>query len=561
MSHSSRSASLVKRITSRCWPVLAPVIGVTLGAFVASVLSFGLFFPRRLVEAYGNGVIGCVVVCACHLGALAIPVLLLQTRKSGWGLLVLGVSLVLLAFESTVYRATGSAAGYYDYLNLANAAGAVSNAASEFGMDAVWSTFGVGSLLALPSVGAWFARRSSPLFLPVVSQREMAGPRRVISLCALVVIGGFCGAFYFRGQSATRGLAPAYGLPIALALNAADNALRKPVQEATQVPVNAPHARHILFVIDESVQFDVLDELWKKTPQSQVIGRPLRMLSYANSSAASNVMLRHGCDPRWPDRALSGESLLKKARAAGYRVLYYDNQSILQRRENYFGLREQTYLNEHRRPSPDDVQPDLSCLSDMLKNLEATAPPTLILMNKKGSHFNYQNNILPGQALPGEPVYYTSVRINTVQFLQRIVDSGLLAHTSLYYTSDHGEDWRQKVPHGTTDPETSHRPQWEVPAFVLCPNGRNRSADIPASHWLSHFHLAESLNNELGSDDPEVPALAQALDPAFALNGDHQALFVFPFASLGRVADRKTLSRVRGDSFAVRLGTRAPVQN
>ena len=519
---------------------------------LASLLSFGLFFPKRLIEASANGLMGCVVIAVCHLGAMAIPVMLLQARKSWWGWLTLGVALALLDFEATVFRATGSAAGYYDYLNLANAAGAASNAVSEYGMDAAWGTLGVVSLFVIPWAGAWLARRCGPVLQPVLSQRDMAGQFPLMGLCAMVVVGGFSSAFYFRGQSATRGLAPAFGLPLSMALNAADNALRKPVPEPLQQPVAAAHARHILLVIDESIQFNVLDELWQKTPQSTVIGRPLRMLSYANSSAASNVMLRHGCDPRWPDRALSVDSLLRKAREAGYRVLYYDNQSILQRRENYFGLREQKYLNEHRRPAADEFQPDLTCLPALLRDLAADATPTFIVMNKKGSHFAYKDNVLPEQSLPGEATYYTSVRINTVQFIQRIVDSGILAHTSLYYTSDHGEDWREKVPHGTTDPETTHRPQWEVPAFVLTPNGRDWSKEFPRNHWLSHFHMAESLNNELGYDDPEVPSLAEALDPAYTLNGDHQALFVFPFASLGRVADRKIISRALPQSVALK---------
>jgi hypothetical protein len=539
------SFSRVTGLPSRIRPLLAPLACLLLCSLLVSFMTFGGFFPRRIIRSSMHGLTGSVVITICHLSALAVPVLLLHMSRSWWSRLLLLLTLVLLVFESTVYRATGFAAGYYDYLNLANAVGSYSNAASEYGGDALRSAAFIACIPAVFGALAWVGRRPGS-GVPRLLLRPIGSPGLLIALCTLVVTGGFCSSFYFRGHSATRGLAPGYGMPLSLLLSAADTALREPTPEPQELRVDKGRAHHILYIIDESVQFDVLNELWAATAESRRTGPPLPMLSYSNSSGASNAMLRHACDPRWPDRVLTGEGLLCKAKAAGYRVVYYDNQDMLHRHDGYFAARELECLDERHVCDPDDIQPDLTCLPELIEDLQADRAPAFILMNKRGSHFSYADNFRPEQARPGEPAYYTSVRVNTVEFLERLVESGVLAHTALYYTSDHGQDWQQKVPHGTTDPDTSFRPQWEVPGFVLSPGGPSWSERLPVGHWLSQFHLTEALNNELGYDDPEVPALEQALDPGYALNGDHQALFVFPFASLGRQPDRKTLTRGRG---------------
>ena len=533
------------QLSSRLRPLLPPLFSLLVGSLLVSFATFSGFLPHRLKDAAVHGYVGSAVIAVCHLSALAVPALLMLMRPTWWSRLLLVVALSLLVFESSVYRITDAMAGYYDYLHLANAVSSISNAASEYGTEASRATVSILGLLGAFAGLRWIGYRVGPRARPFFPAHSLPLPGLLVLLLTLVAASGFSLSLYFRGHMATRGLAPGYGLPVSLALSATDDALRESPPAPKELQVSQGRAHHILFVIDESVQFDVMRELWMEVPQSREVGPLLPMLSYANSSAASNSMLRHACDPRWPDRALNGQGLLGKAKSAGYRVVYYDNQAVLRRGDNYFKPNEVECLDKYILGDPEEKQPDITCLPDLIADLQLDRAPTFILMNKRGSHFKYADNFTPDQARPGEPAYYTSVRVNTVAFLQRLVDSGVLAHTALYFTSDHGQEWQKKVPHGSTDPLVAHRTQWEVPTFVLRPGSTQGAGEVPTEHWLSHFHLAESLNNELGFDDPEIPAVDQALDPSYELNGEHQGLYVFPFRTLGRRPNRMSLERKR----------------
>lgn len=533
------------QLPSQLRHLLPPLLGLSAASLLVSFATVGGFFPHRLKDAALHGYVGSIVVAVCHLSALAAPALLMLMRPTWWSRLLLLPALSLLVFESTVYRVTDATAGYYDYLHLANAAGSLPSAVSEYGADAFRSALSIFGLLGAFTGLRWLGLRAGPRARPFFQAHFFRYPGLLILLLTMVAVSGFSLALYFRGHMATRGLTPGYGLPLSLALSAADDALRELPPAPKELQGGKSRARHILFVIDESVQFDVMRELWMQVPQSSSFGPPLPMLSYSNSSAASNSMLRHACDPRWPDRCLQGKGLLGKAKSAGYRVVFYDNQAVLKRGDNYFLPEEIECLDNCVFGDPEDPQPDITCLPGLIADLQPDHEPTFILMNKRGSHFKYADNFTPEQARPGEPAYHTSVRVNTVAFLQRLIDSGVLAHTALFFTSDHGQDWRKKVPHGSTDPAKARRAQWEVPAMVICPGSTRRSMEMPAEHWFSHFHLAEALNNELGCDDPEIPALNQALDAHYELNGDHQALYVFPFRTLGRRPNRMSLERTR----------------
>lgn len=538
------SIGSVKLPEPRWRAFLASWAGLCASALAASFLLFGSFLPYRLREASLNGLTGCLVILVCHLSALTAPLLILQMHRSWRRHGLMAAAFILLFFESSVFRATSAASGFYDYLNLANAAGSFSNAVDQYGADAVRALVAVLSLFGILTWLRRMSLRSGSSLQPFLSPMPLLKPGWLLGLSALACCLGFCGSFYLRGHMATRGLTPGYGLPVSLSLSALDDVLSEPPPTARQVPVRPSGSRHILFIIDESVQYDVFAELWSRSPAAAKLPPPLPMLSYANSSAASNAMLRNACDPRWPDRCLKGDSLLGKARAAGYRVIFYDNQKVLQRRDNYFGSLEQSQLDLHRAYDPTDHRADLLSLPDLISDLQPDQPPTFILLNKRGSHFRYETNFTPDQARPGEPAYHTCVRLYSVEFLERLVQSGVLAHTALYFTSDHGQDWQEKVPHGTTVPAFATRAQWEVPALVHRP-GSQGLPKLPAGYWLSHFHLAESLNNDLGYDDPEVPGIEQATDEHFILNQDHQALFVFPFRTLGRQPATKPWARRR----------------
>lgn len=535
----------MKSLLSGISPLWPRVVSLFTGSLLISFTIFGLFLPRRLEDAALHGYVGSVVIATCHLSALAVPAVLMLMRPTWWSRLLLLLAVLLLFFEACVYRITDTTAGYYDYLHLANAAGSISNAASEYGADALRAALSImGLVIVFAGIRGWGEKAGSRTWASFCVH-SLPGPGILVLLLSIATTSGFSLALYFRGHMATRGLAPGYGLPVSLMLSAVDDAFREPPPVSKEVSTRPGGARHILFIIDESVQFDVLRELWMETPQSRVLGPPLPMLSYANSSAASNSMLRHACDPRWPDRALKGKGILGKAKAAGYRIVYYDNQAVLRRGDNYFGPDEIGCVDKYRPGDTDDIHLDVNSLPELVSDLQADTEPTFILMNKRGSHFAYVDNFRPDEARPGEPAYYTSVRVNSVVFLQRLVDSGVLAHTALYFTSDHGQDWEKKVPHGTSDPLLAHRSQWEVPSFVMHPGSTPWAGRLPPDFWLSHFHLAEALNNELGFDNVEMPALEQALDSDCLLNGDHEGLFVFPFKILGHHPSRMTLKRTR----------------
>lgn len=536
----------MSKVLSQLRASIPPFIGLCACSFVISSLVFDWdTLVNRVLAVERNRLVGFTIILVCHLSSMAVPVLILQLRKWWLKSALLLFTLVVLVFESTIFLVMGEVPTYHDYLSLFDVSFEINNAYSEYRgdiMHALGSVFGVAILLATVS---WLGQHRSFWIRRLFSPGEIAPPWMMLGSCSLVVSVGFGGVFYLKGNDATRGLTPGYGLPLALALRAADSALRGQEPSAQELSVTSPRSHHIFLIIDESVEFHVMQELWSETQESRITGPPIRMLSYANSSACSNVLIRYACDPRHPDRAMNGDGLLRKAKEAGYRIIYYDNQAILRRRYNFFGIREQSYIDEHYAGVLDEVGNDIKCLPGIIENLQRYQPPTLILMNKSGPHYTYEDRFRPEQARPGEPAYHTAVRVTSVEFLQKLVASGVLAHTSLYYTSDHGQDWQSKVPHGSAIPDACRRIQWQVPGFALRPGDPVWSESVPDGRWLSQFHLMETLNNELGYDDPRVPNLEQALDPGYKLNGDHEALFVYPFATLGQEPIRKTLLRVR----------------
>lgn len=300
------------------------------------------------------------------------------------------------------------------------------------------------------------------------------------------------------------------------------------------VPMD-PTVRHLVLVIDESVEGGAFRDLVDRAhlPDLRNLGLGY---SFANSSAASNLMLRRGADPKDPGTSLRHfPSLFQVAKEAGFRTAYIDCQGVLDDLaiQDYFDDLEKSFIDEVLPAGALGVRTerDLNAIPALFGQL-GKAERTFTLINKVGTHFPYEHSLPPEVAGAPDP-YSISISRASLAFLQGVAGR-LPEGTLVFYTSDHGQNFQAKAPHGNLPGECGIS-EWTVPVIVLSsPDlaGRLQSIDPGWQDHASHALISESLRNFLGQRMPGMPTFWSAPSPEDASR--HRAFYGSPMGLFGK---------------------------
>lgn len=359
-------------------------------------------------------------------------------------------------------------------------------------------------------------------------------------LCSAVMVTGYFGSLFLAGDTAVGGFPNVSGPALEAVTLIGDRVFRRihglggPAAPLQALPLD-PSVRHLVLVIDESVEGGIFNGLLETT---RVSG--LRDLgpgySYANSSACSNLMLRRGADPLDAGRtARQYPSLFQLAQRSGFSTSYLDCQGVLDDPtvQDYFDDREKACIGTIVRAKTLGNPPERDINGiDALVRLLARPGRSFTIVNKEGTHFPYHSSLPPGLATVSNP-YEASLQRSSVQFLLRL-GGHLPEGTLVFYTSDHGQNFVGTVPHGNLPGECVVS-EWIVPCVLLASPDLQARLDHIDPRWkgrASHASLAESVRNLLGARCTAITSLWSAPHPGDL--AQHRAFYGSPMGLFGR---------------------------
>ncbi len=249
--------------------------------------------------------------------------------------------------------------------------------------------------------------------------------------------------------------------------------------------------KNIVMLIDESVRPDYIN--WKVgnsiTPNLALNADRIvnfgNAVSGGNCSSYSNALLRFGGTQKNLVKSMTtNPTIWQYAKAAGYRTVYIDGQSGLNKNpgllQNFMTVGETKKIDRVVRfkniPGP---QLDFKLLEVIKKEL-AGAGPVFIYANKNGAHFPYDEGY-PKAEIVFEPTvsqaqddniktrvnsYYNVIRWSVDRFFKVFFQQIDLKKTTVVYTSDHGQAvYNGKLTHcSVNDPDPR---EGLVPMFVM----------------------------------------------------------------------------------------------
>jgi len=233
-------------------------------------------------------------------------------------------------------------------------------------------------------------------------------------------------------------------------------------------PAAAPAVRHVVLVVDESVTYDAYMKVIAPSLGAFPAAEFGEAASTANCSASSNALLRWGVEKaRIGDAAYdprTNPTIWGYAKAAGFRTVLIDGQSRGSM-HNYLNRKEFALIDEFV-PAYTDQNTDHR-IALMLNDRLRSATSQFIYVVKHGAHFPYEMNY-PKGALPPDAgrldKYLAAVRYASVGFFDRLGKDLPFEHILLVYTSDHGQDFRQRAAHCNAQP---HADEYSVPLAVM----------------------------------------------------------------------------------------------
>lgn len=274
---------------------------------------------------------------------------------------------------------------------------------------------------------------------------------------------------------------------------------------------------NIVLVIDESIRGDHISVNGYPRPTTPVLDGFTRSdFSFYNWGVAvaggtcshtSNSLLLTGVRPGFDDFELTKThpTLFQYAKAMGYNTYYMDAQT------NSFwnGLtnRDVTYLDVWVKADDlgNDIQSDLRA-ADMILQIVSSGSGKLIVLNKRGVHFLYEDSYPPEAAIwgpvPGEYVsqpelvknpYDNGVRYNVNTFFERLlVDLSVLDNTIILYTSDHGQTLFEN---GANWAHCNYTPQEAMVPLIMI--GKNLPS-VDTKYRASHQNVLPTLLDLMG---------------------------------------------------------------
>lgn len=353
-----------------------------------------------------------------------------------------------------------------------------------------------------------------------------------------------------RGETAVVGLPTNVTPALGASFLAADSVMQHIAGKSEPGPVLStftadPTVKHIVLIIDESIEAEAFSKALKGTEIDHV--RDLgTAYSYANCSATATVMLRRCVSPTNPERDLrQGLSLFELAKSKKFTTVYLDVQGVLTdwAVHDYFDGKEKSFIDEiHRSEEFGQLyDADLNSI-EVLARILRQHENTFVIVNKVGVHFPYRRNLPPELAGTSHP-YETAVKRSSVGFLTRVVRE-IPSQTLLFYTSDHGQNFRSKVTHCNLPPEASTS-EWMVPLLIVYSDDLRNMVSRIDSRWqdlASHAVLAETLRNLIGYKTPGATSL---LNSPTMEETRHRAFYGSSRPLLGRQLSFKVIGTLR----------------
>jgi glucan phosphoethanolaminetransferase (alkaline phosphatase superfamily) len=330
-----------------------------------------------------------------------------------------------------------------------------------------------------------------------------------------------------------------FSLPIMFAMAASTNLPTNTIAEVQYEGPIKPPAKHIVFIVDESVRGDALEineSLAHNTPflvshKDQLINFGVAV-SGANCSFLSRTMLRFGFrsdhfqESDFGPGVTSlkrpiGPPIWKYARQAGYRTIMingWEEEKTFIALElpsiEYFSVTDELPYNRDGR------------IAERILRLVKEDVPSFIYVNKFGAHFPYEADFPPDYdksrvSLQGEynaaadgstellRAYNNALRWSVDGFFERLLSGLDKRNVLIIYTSDHGQslmDGGQRVSHCST--RNTQVGEGLVPVIVSTgiPDlaVRLRKSATDAYGQASHFEIFPTMLLAMGYDEQWV---------------------------------------------------------
>ena len=326
------------------------------------------------------------------------------------------------------------------------------------------------------------------IMLPVnISENKYRGYLKYLLWAPLIPVSLFIALIFIKSDRAIAGL-PQQLVPLSIAgaisykLSTTELPKRNVV---TLVPVSKPKMRHLVYLVDESINPDYLytdkGKLLKGLAENaSKISNFGIAVSGGNCSARSNAILRLGATrDNLIETIRTSPSIWQYAKKAGFRTVYIDAQDSSKVTtkpndfQNYMTNEEAAYIDKfYKIKNIAAPQLDFKLLEILKAELE-NDKPTFVYANKNGAHFPYHNNYPENEAifLPVTGVakskgleglvglyedsgmtgvintYKNSLYWTVDKFFRQFFDEINLDDTVVIYTSDHGQYFE---PHSTT---------------------------------------------------------------------------------------------------------------
>ena len=407
----------------------------------------------------------------------------------------------LLLLDVSIHKITGQHADIF-YISAMNAAALnMVGSLSEFS-DQILSAFLATSVLMVPLI----------IKNILVTKNKLSGVKPFIIVSTLFFAYGLI--LILRGAPALVGFPKGYSYGFGSSYLQANNTLQfvkslqgtAPQVKEQLVPFTPTHAfKKIIVLIDESVEYGEFLKLKEKLENSTDFGKSY---SGANCSAGANYLLRRAT---WGKSVGANTLLIKQveplfsiAKKSGYKTIYFDNQNVLSDGavHNYFDDEEVQKID--LVITPEDSEPkylrDISSLKTLEKTLK-NDDKVFIFINKVGAHFPYKHSIPPKLVTDDKMSNYRlAVSRSTISYLITLLEF-IDNETVIFYTSDHGQDFKAAASHCNTGGNTSAS-EYAVPFLVLSKrddfNQSLGSRALQTKASLSHLEFSESVRNILG---------------------------------------------------------------
>ena len=411
-----------------------------------------------------------------------------------------------------------------------------------------------------------------------------------VLLLPFVPVAAAAGVLYVRGGQGTEGLPVQFTSPAFAVVLGLERLLAGPAAGRKEVaiePLDAPRARSVVVIMDESVRGDLLDINRPGGAYSALLSHGAAtanfgiMSSIATCSAATNAAFRYGAARQtYLEDLAANPSIWRYARKAGYRTVYIDGQRHGGGLMNLMSAAELADIDEHVQ-LPAATRPmdrDIEIARRLRRVVEDRGPPRFVYVNKMGAHFPYEGKYPPEQA-PFQPAlartyfgnevdpkniwrpqkeddetrtrlrnsYLNALAWNVGRFFETLLADLDLSDAVLLYMADHGQNLNEDGRSGYhTHCSTGNAPATEgmVPLAVLTGIPRvladMRRAAAKNRDRVSQFNVFPSVLALLGYRPQDI---ARAATPELPLEADLPP------------GQRRFLSR-----FFVRLGL-APIWN